>query len=262
MKTGISTASLYTRRETEDAIGVIAAANAACAEIFLGTYFEMRPEFAKKYSSRLEGCEAYSVHALSTTFEPQLFVSSRRVRGDAFYWLDQLMRSAQLFGAKKYSFHGFISRCRGDINLDETAGYLNAVCEFCSRYGVEVCLENVSWCTYNRPGIFGELKARCPQISGVLDLKQARRSGYPINMYIEDMRGAISHVHLTDVDKNGKMCLPGMGVTDFSELFLRLKDTGFDGAAIIEAYPSDYGDESELKRSLDHIGEIIDKIGK
>lgn len=260
MKIGISTSSFFTREECENAIVKIKELGADCAEAFLGTFFEYRPEFAAANARRADGLEIYSVHALPTNFEPQLFSDSRRVRGDGFYWLDQLMRSAQIFGAKKYSFHGFISRAAGKIDYDKTAGYLNSVTEFTARYGVDLCLENVCWCMYDRPGIFKELKSRCPGLYGVLDVKQARRSGYPVNMYIEDMRGAISHVHLSDIDENGKICLPGKGIYDFGEIFRRLKDSGFDGPCLIEVYGDNYGDYSELKNSLDFLKEVAYKI--
>lgn len=260
MKTGISTASLFLRQETEQAFSTIKELGADCIEVFLGTYYEYRPEFAKKYAPLTGGMEVAAVHALSSNFEPQLFSKSRRVRGDAFYWLDQIMRSAQLFGAKKYSFHGYISRCTGDENVDETVERLREICEFCARYGVDVCLENVSWCTYNRPGLFRRLKSRCPQLAAVVDIKQARRSGYNLNKYIEDTAGAISHVHLSDLDANGKMCLPGKGKYNFEEIFKRLKGAGFDGPALIEVYGSDYAEISELKQSLDFLNEIIYKL--
>ena len=113
---------------------------------------------------------------------------------------------------------------------------------------------------YNRPGLFKELKSRCPQLAAVLDIKQARRSGYPLNMYIEDMAGAISHVHLSDVDENGRMCLPGTGIYNFEEIFRRLRGAGFDGPAVIEVYGGDYSGYSELKESLDYLNEIFYKL--
>ncbi len=259
MKIGISTASFFPREECENAIEKIKELGADCAEVFLGTFYEYRPEFAKAHAERFGGIEISAVHVLSNNFEPQLFASSRRVRGDGFYWLDQVMRSAQLLGAKKYTFHGYISHFAGK-NIDEAAGYLRGVCEFCARYGVDVCLENVSWCAYCRPGLFRAFKERCPQLAAALDLKQARRSGYPLNMYIEDMRGAISHVHLSDVDGKGRMCLPGRGIYDFEEIFRRLKGSGFDGPAVIEVYGGDYGDYSELKASVEYLKEIDYKL--
>ena len=94
----------------------------------------------------------------------------------------------------------------------------------------------------------------------MFDIKQARRSGYPYKEYIEDMKGSISHVHLSDVDTNGAMCLPGRGIYNFSEILKMLQDTGFDGNVLIEVYPEDFKDTSELKASLDCLNEIIDKL--
>lgn len=259
MKIGVSTASFFPREECESAIELIKDMGAECAEVFLGTFYEYRPEFVKANSNKFGGIEICSVHSFSSNYEPQLFNPSRRVRGDGFYWLDQIMRSAQLLGAKKYSFHGYIARSN-NVNIDRISAYLRDMCEFTARYGVDVCLENVSWCTYNRPGLFKEFKFRCPQLAAVLDIKQARRSGYPVNMYIEDMAGAISHVHLSDVDANGKMCLPGKGVYNFEEIFKRLQGSGFDGHALIEVYDGDYTEYSEIKQSLEYLKEIVYKL--
>lgn len=260
MKIGISTASFFPREECENAIEIIKELGADCAEVFLGSFYEYRPEFEKANRERFEGIEISSVHAFSSNFEPQLFSPSRRVRGDGFYWLDQFLRSALALGAKKYSFHGYISRNSDNVNFDRIATYLRDVCEFAARYGVDVCLENVSWCTYNRPQIFREFKSRCPQLAAVLDIKQARRSGYPVNMYIEDMAGAISHVHLSDVTESGKMCLPGKGVYNFEEIFKRLRGAGFDGPAVIEVYGGDYTEYSQIKQSLEYLKEIAYKL--
>lgn len=259
MKIGISTASFFMREESENALERIFELGADCAEIFLGTFFEYRPEFAKANAKRAAG-EVSSVHTLSTNFEPQLFSDSRRVRGDGFYWLDQVMRSAQLFGAKKYTFHGFISHGMRGIDFDREGYKLSEIAEFCSRYGVELCLENVAWAAYFKPGLFKEYKARCPNLKGVLDVKQARRSCYPYQAYIADMGEDISYVHLCDINEEGKTCLPGEGIFDFNELFLRLKDAGFCGEAQIEVYGGDYKEYSEIKKSLDYLREIAEKI--
>ena len=80
-------------------------------------------------------------------------------------------------------------------------------------------------------------------------------------MYIKDMEGSISHVHLSDVTDTGRICLPGKGVFDFEECFHRLKDAGFNGAALIEVYAGDYGDYTELKQACDYLDELIEKIG-
>ena len=255
MKTGISTASLFLRQETEQAFSTIKELGASCVEIFFETYYEYRPEFSEKLDSN--GIEVGSVHVNTHHIEHSLFNPSRRVRGDAYYWLDQVMRSAQILGCKAYSFHG---RVGTKENVDEIADYLREAVEFCARYGVNLCLENVAWSIYNKPKIFSYLKERIPSLLGVFDIKQARRSGHPYKEYIEDMKGAISHVHLSDVDRDGKMCLPGKGTYNFKEILSRLKDAGFDGNVIIEAYKDDYSDISELKTSLEYLNEIIYKL--
>ena len=255
MKTGISTASLFLRQETEQAFSTIKEMGADCVEIFYNTYYEYRPEFSEKLDAN--GIEVGSVHVSTHQIEHSLFNPSRRVRGDAFYWLDQVMRSAQLLGCKAYSFHG---RVGTKESVDELADYLRAAVEFCARYGVNLCLENVAWSIYHKPKIFSQLKERIPQLMGVFDIKQARRSGYPYKDYIADMKGAISHVHLSDVDKDGRMCLPGKGTYNFKEILTRLKDAGFDGNILIEVYKDDFGDVKELKTSLDYLNEIVYKL--
>ena len=255
MKTGISTASFYLRQEIEQAIVTIKELGAHCTEVFYNTFYEYRPEFSEKLDAK--GIEVNSVHVNTHHIEHSLFNPSRRVRGDAYYWLDQVMRSAQILGCKNYTFHGKVGKAE---NLDEAADYLRGAVEFCARYGVNLCLENVVWSLYHKPKIFSYLKERIPRLCGVFDIKQAQRSGYKYTEYIDDMKGAISHVHLSDMDKDGKMCLPGKGVYNFKEVLTRLKDAGFDGNIIIEVYKDDYGDIKELKTSLEYLDEIIYKI--
>ena len=256
MKTGISTASLFLRQETEQAFATIKEMGADCVEIFYETYYEYRPEFSERLDAK--GIEVGSVHVNTHQIEHSLFNPLRRVRGDAFYWLDQVMRSAQILGCKAYSFHG---RVGTNDSIDGIADNLRAAVDFCARYGVNLCLENVAWSIYHKPKIFSQLKERIPQLLGVFDIKQAHRSGYPYKEYIEDMKGSISHVHLSDMDKDGKMCLPGKGTYNFKEILSRLKDAGFDGNVIIEVYNENFADVSQLKNSLEYLREIVYKLG-
>lgn len=255
MKIGVSTASLK-NFETEDALSVLKEVGVQTCEVYLRTFYEYRPEFAKKFAPNADGVEINSVHVAPLNFESQLFFTQRRTRGDGFYWLDQVMRSAQLFGAKKYTFHGFLQRF-GRKSFDEVAERLREIADFCARYGVALCLENVRNATYDSPYVFKELKARCPQIEGVFDIKQARMSHYPWQTYVKDMSGAISHVHLSDVDEYGKTCLPGRGLYDFGEIFRTLAGEGFNGAALIET--GSFSDLAELKRSVEFLKEAAQK---
>lgn len=251
MKIGISTACFFNRCETEDALNLISQTGAETCEVYLNTFYEYRPEFAKKYAERLNGVKVHCVRVAPCNFEPNLSSGNRRVRGDGFYWLDQVMRSAQLFGAENFAFHGQ----GGGDNLDYTAWWLGEASDFCARYGVKLCLENSLSGTYASPALFKQLKARAPQLCGALNLTFARASGYPYQMFVKDMAGAISCVHIADVDENGNPCLPGKGVYDFKEFFKVLKNEGFDGAVIIDT--TNFNDVEEIKTSVGYLKSLI-----
>lgn len=260
MKAGISTASLFPEKHTEEAARIIKSLGAETAEVFLSTFYEYRPEFSKALAPEICGLEINSVHCMPLNFEPNLFNVTRRVRGDGFYWLDQVARSAQLLGCHNYTFHGFARVGKGRDDMRFIGERIAEAYSFLQRYGVNLCLENTAHYAFNRPDFFTEVRSYCPNMYGVFDIKQARRSGYPYRTYIEAMKGAIAYVHISDADEDGKTCLPGKGVYNFEEIFKRLKGAGFDGNILIENYRSDYGKQEELKASLDYIKEIIDKI--
>lgn len=263
MITGVSTASLFMREMNEDALTVLNGLGVKCTEVFLTTFSEYTEEFARLLLSRRGALAVNSVHLLNTEFEPQLFAAHPRARADAYAYLRGAMRSAHIFGAHAYTLHGITRLKRNSVPSDcgKLAADIADIQRTCRAEGVEPCLENVHWALYNEPGIFSRIRAHLPSLKGVLDVKQARLSGYPYQMYIKDMEGSISHVHLSDVDADGKICLPGRGLFDFEECLRRLKDAGFDGAALIEVYPRDYGEYAELRRSCDFLAEIIYKLG-
>jgi sugar phosphate isomerase/epimerase len=97
-------------------------------------------------------------------------------------------------------------------------------------------------------------------MKGVLDIKQARISEYPYHLYLEEMGERLAYAHISDIDENGKMRLPGMGVFNFEEMIKRLQDVGFDGALLIEVYENDYQKEEELKTSCEYMNELLYKL--
>lgn len=260
MQAGISTASLFLRENNEEALPLLAEWGVGTAEVFLTSYCEYEPEFAQTLAARKKNVRIHSVHVLNTHFEPQLYAEHPRVKADAFSWLDKAMRSANLLGARYYTFHG-IARLKRTFreNFARTGEITEEIFRFCAERGVTLAYENVEWAFYNRPGVFRELKARCPSLRGVLDLKQARITGYDYREYLDEMGGAISHVHASDIGEDGKMCLPGRGVFDFDELFSRLRDAGFNGSVLIENYKNDYGELKELKNAYEFLAEKAEK---
>lgn len=257
MKIGISTASL-SRFETETALSFINEVGAEACEIYLKTFYEYRPEFAKKYCGRSGGVKVEFVRVQSCNFEPQLFAERRRERGDGFYWLDQIMRSAQLFGASDYVFRGILPENCAEGDFDFLAERLNEISEFCTGYGVRLCLENSIGGVCGSPYVFSELKRRLPSLSGVLNMERARKSGFPYTMYLKDMAGSISAVRLCDSTAEWKTCLPGEGVCDFGRIFSKLRDCGFDGSVLIGA--DAYAEVENLKKSVEFLRETADKI--
>ncbi len=237
------------------------ALGAEVAEVFFSTFYEYRPEFSRELARKLNGLKINSFHTMPVNYELNLFNSTRRVRGDGYYWLDQVCRSAQLLGCKNYTFHGFARIGNGKDDFGCLGERLREAADFVKGYGVQLCLENTSYYAYNRPGFFREMKERCPDLMGVFDIKQARRSGYPYAMYLHDMEGSIAYAHLSDVDGDGHCRLPGKGVYDFVEILKRLKGCGFDGNIIIEVYRGDYTDHEELKQSKEFLSELCYKLG-
>lgn len=263
MRAGISTASLFMRRNNEDALPLFNEWGVGTAEVFLTSFCEYERGFAETLAARKGDVNVFSVHDLNTQFEPQLYAEHPRVKADAFVLLDKVMTAAQILGAKYYSFHG-IARIKRTFreNLDRTGEITQEIFRFCAERGVTLSYENVEWAFYNRPGVFRALKAHCPGLCGLLDLKQARLTGYDYRVYLDEMGGAISHVHASDITEDGKMCLPGTGRFDFDELFARLADVGFDGPVLIENYKSDYRELAELKHSYEFLAEKAEKYSR
>ncbi len=253
-KLGISTASLFLRVNNEEALPLFAKWGVPYAEVFLTSFSEYEPAFASALAAERGDVRVHSVHVLNTQYEPQLYAEHPRVRGDACAWLDRAMASARNLGAENYTFHG-IARLKRTFreNLPRSAAQTQTIFERCRAFGVRLCYENVEWALYSRPGVFRELKKGCPGLGGVLDIKQARISGFDWREYLAEMGSDLATVHVSDVDADGKMCLPGRGVFPFDELFSRLRDVGFSGAVLIENYSRDYGEMEELRASLDFL---------
>ncbi len=264
MQTGISTASLFVRYTTEDAVKFLQQNNITVCEIFLSTYSEYSKKFGKLLKKNKGDMSVNSVHVLNTQFEPQLFSINDRARDDAYLMLDSAMSCAKEVGAKYYTFHGVarVKKTPIKIDYDRVGTLTQEIIDRIKKYGVTLAFENVHWSYYNYIGFFNEIRKRTEGLKGTIDIKQARQSGIDYSEYIKEMGSDIVTVHLSDVKEDGKMCLPGKGITDFDDLFMKLKDVGFDGTALIEVYQSDYKEERELFESLDFINEKAYKYFK
>lgn len=264
MKVGISTASLFVRKTTEDALQFLSENKIDTAEVFLESYCEYKNSFGELLKSVKGDIDVHSVHVLTTQFEPQLYSINERAKADSFGILNEAMSTAKIFGAKYYTFHGTarLKKTPIKIDYDRVSSITQEIIDTCNAHGITLAYENVHWSYYNYIGFFNEIRKRTKGLKGTFDIKQARQSGVDYKEFISEMAEDIVTVHLSDVDEFGKMCLPGKGVTDFYDIFSRLRDVGFDGGVIIEAYQQDYGKEEELFESVDFLKNLSKKIFK
>lgn len=255
MKIGISTASLFGRFHTEDALKFLSENGVECAEVFLESYCEYNAEFGKTLCGVKGKTEINSVHVLTTQYEPQLYSFNDRAMEDSFRLLCGAMDAAKEAGAKYYTFHGTARFKKTPVNVDyDRIGKITErIMDVCCSRGVSLSYENVHWGYYNYIGFFNEIRKRTTGLKGTLDIKQARQSGIEYKEFLEEMGKDIVTVHVSDVDENGKMCLPGKGITDFYDLFSKLYGVGFDGAVLLEVYRDDFCDVRELFESVDFL---------
>ncbi len=262
MKLGISTASLFSRMATERALEFLGENNIQVAEVFLESFCEYNKEFGEMLNDLRGNTAVHSVHTLTTQFEPTLYSINERAKADSFELLKQTMAAAEKFGAKYYTFHGGarFKKTPFTINYDRVGKITQDIIDTIKPYGITLAYENVHWGYYNYIGFFDEIRKRTNGLKGTFDIKQARQSGIFYGDYVTEMGSDIVTAHLSDIDENGKMCLPGKGSTDFREVLTRLSDVGFDGAILLEAYASDFKETDELFQSLEYLKNLSEKI--
>ena len=262
MQIGISTASLFGRKFTEEALEFLANNNVPCAEVFLGSFCEYNNEFGKKLSQVKGNLNVHSFHILTTQVEPQLYSANPRAMEDSFKILENALSCAKEIGAKYYTFHGGarFKKLPFKMNYAHVGKVTQRIIDCAKAYDIDVAQENVHWGYYNYIGFFEELRKRTKGLKATLDIKQALLSGLTYQDYIKEMKEDIVTVHLLDVDEQGNMCLPGKGKLDFYEMFSMLKDVGFDGAILIEAYKDNFRDYQELFASLSFLKEMAYRV--
>ena len=258
MDIGVSTATFFLRRYNEDSISIIKGLGGKTCEVFLECPSEYTEEYGKLLLERKGDLNVHSMHAVTMNYETELFNTFDRAYKDALKSFAGVLNIGKTLGAKFYTMHGRarIKKGAGYDNYEKNGKRLEELCDFARNYDMQICLENVAWALCNRPEFFTEIVKFAPSVCATLDIKQARISGYDYKDYLGAMGNKIKTVHLSDIDENGKMRLPGKGTFNFEELFKRLYDVGFNGNAIIEVYKDDYNEESEITQSINYLNEI------
>lgn len=255
MQIGLSTASFYGRRETEESAAHLSDWPLDFVEVFLETFSEYRREFGETVRANLRDMPCRSVHVKGTQFEPDLFSTSPRQVRDAMSLLEGAMAAAQVLGARYYVFHGpgVMHHDMKPLNIGHVRERIPQIIEICRRYGVEFLWENVSWCTMRTPEDVNSVREAFPQARFVLDLKQALRSGQDAFQVLHAMGDRLRHVHVMDWDESGALCLPGEGIFDFARLRGELQDIGYNGGILLEPYAQQTVDEDRVRKSLKYL---------
>ncbi len=258
MQIGISTATFFLKELTEDTFSVIRRLGGEICEVFLTTYSEYEPSFADLLLERKGSLPVYSVHSLNTNFEPQLFNAAERTRSDAEKVFRKVLDAGRKLGAKTYTFHG-LSRLKKNTCFDPAVVGRRTfeLGKIAQEYGITLCAENVHWAMFNEPSFYAEMKKYSTNCGCVLDIKQARQSGYDWREYLDVMGDTLRNVHVSDVDEDGNIVMVGKGVFPFEELVSKLNDIGYDGPLTIEQYAKNYDDYDEVAESVKYLKNII-----
>ena len=262
MEIGISTATYFLKKYNEESIAHIGKLGAKTCEVFLECPSEYTEEFGLLLKERKGDLNVHSMHAVTMNYETELFQIFDRAYLDAKKSFEKVLKIGKTLGASYYTMHGR-ARIKKNGNYDDyvkNGKRLEELCDFASNYDIQICLENVAWAMYNRPGYFKGVSAYAPNLCATLDVKQARISGYDYREYLDEMGEKIRTVHLSDVDDDGRMRLPGFGKFNFEELFKRLEGVGFNGNMIIEVYSGDFESDEQVKESLNYLYGLKNKI--
>ncbi len=260
MEIGVSTASFFGKKYTEEAYDELNMLNIPVCETFLSTFMEYEKDFVDMLLQKKRNLQVYSVHALTSQFEPQLYNLSDRTRADALKIFDKVVDAGVRLGAKVFTFHGAVALKKTSFcDYEKVGNITETLVERAKEKGIDLAYENVHWSYYNYPEFIDKLSYYAPKVKTCLDIKQAMQSGIDYREYLQHMGTKLVNVHLCDYDDNGKLSVCGKGTFDFYELFSRLIDVGYDGAAIMELYSKDYGDFNEVKAGYEYLLNIYEK---
>ena len=267
---GISTASNYSRMPVEDFLVDLKQNGVTDAELFLNTFSEYTPEFFDLLKERVDstGIRIHSIHPMSPQFEPQLFSGHPRQRADAMKIFEAVLEGGKLLGAERYVMHGSLD-LHGQLQKYGSGRYvpvLSELCDVAASHGVQLTLENVSWCVFSTPDV-GETLIRevGDKLLYTLDVKQCYRSGRDADAYLDVIGPRIVNVHLCDylrcdVPGGYKWKLPGEGEFDFTGFFRKMKGFGYQGPFILEVYSNVYNDLPDLYACYRNLKDMVGRV--
>ena len=262
MEIGISTACFYPIF-IEETVPLIKKMGFTSVEIFLNSRQECKREYCEDLRRMLDhsGISVYSVHSYTSAYDHVLLFSEygRRLT-DALDIYSEIAEAGKILGARYITVHG--NRLTNPVPIDvrRYAEILKEIIDIAAKRGLYISQENVSWCQSANADFIRQLREYADdRLCFTLDIKQAYRANTPVNSYIEAMAGKISAVHINDCNDENFCLLPGKGNIDYSNLFSRLGENGFNGDLFIEVYNANYSKYEELEWSRKHLQRLISK---
>ena len=253
MKVGLSTSCFYPD-VTEHSLQLVKDLGFSVCELFMNAEREFLPRYIKKLRAY---CEAHSItvnsmHPYTSGMENILFFSgyARRVQDGIAQYKKYFNALAEL-GGTYFTFHG-TRKIVQDTYV--TAGeqefeIYRRLCDAAAQCGIVFCQENVVWTKASDLLYIEQLKAKVPEISFTLDIKQARRAEVPYYDYIKLMGKRLANLHISDYNERETCLLPGIGSMDYRALAAALLDIGYQGDCIIEVYRANFAGNDDIVRA-------------
>lgn len=258
MQIGISTANLYPE-QIEDALLQLDGKGAEVTEVFLNTVSETTPAFAKMLKEKADaiGISIRSFHSYTSCFEPyMLFSQYERRFEDGLNVFAPIFEAASVAGADYVILHG--DRDPGTLPAEESIARFEKLYDLGQEYGVTLLQENVVRFRACSPDFVRQMRAQLgDKAQFTLDFKQCRRTGISVLEMIDAMSGAIRHVHISDATADKDCLMPGVGTEDLRTPLKILKDSGFDGAVIIELYRHNFDKIDELSSGTAFLRQLL-----
>lgn len=262
MRCGISTACFFPM-ETRRALEMVANSGAKVTEIFLNTFSELEDSYIASLQKIVQqaGMEVSAVHPFSSAMEGFFFASEYEGRlQDGLQLYRRLFAAARTLGAGKLVFHGDRTVGPSRFDVRQYAKNFITLAKEGEKFGVTLCHENVSYCRLGAPGAVQQLRPLLgPRAAFVLDIKQVRRFGVPVQQMVSAMGQDVRHVHISDFDEEKDCLPPGSGNFDFPSFVQGFAQNGYKGDFMIELYRDGFTRPQELVQAMRYIQALLPK---